>query len=103
MFTKESLIEWATSWVPTESPFGEPGQRERFAASLRAELDARDAEVEDLRAVYEAAKRLRPKLPSTHSGDRWPLEEGDLADAVDAAEKRRLARNGSDKRGVTYG
>lgn len=85
--TKESLIEWAANWVPTESPFGESGQRERFAVALRAELDARDCEVADMRAVYEAAKRLRLKLPSTHDCKRWPLEEADLADAVDLAMK----------------
>lgn len=38
MLTRESLIEWASSWVPPASPTGEPGQRERFAAALTEEL-----------------------------------------------------------------
>ena len=32
--TKESIVEWASSWVP-DSP---PGQRKRFAEALAAEL-----------------------------------------------------------------
>jgi hypothetical protein len=36
--TRESLIEWAASWVPTVSPLGEPGQRERFTKALTDEL-----------------------------------------------------------------
>lgn len=38
MLTKESLIEWAASWVPETSPLGEPGQRARFAEALANEL-----------------------------------------------------------------
>jgi len=38
MLTRESLIEWAQAWVPETSPTGEPGQRERFAVALTAEL-----------------------------------------------------------------
>lgn len=38
MLTRESLIEWASQWVPLTSPTGEPGQRERFAAALTEEL-----------------------------------------------------------------
>lgn len=34
MLTKESLIEWASSWVP-DNP---AGQRERFAKGLASEL-----------------------------------------------------------------
>lgn len=41
MMTKESLIEWAAGWVH-DMPGVEPGQRERFVTSLRAELDARE-------------------------------------------------------------
>lgn len=38
MMTRKSLIEWATEWVPETSPFGEPGQRKRFAEALASEL-----------------------------------------------------------------
>lgn len=38
MMTRESLIEWAASWVPETSPFGEPGQRARFIEALTSEL-----------------------------------------------------------------
>lgn len=37
--TDESFVEWAASWVPDEPP----GQRERFAAALRQEMQWRDA------------------------------------------------------------
>ena len=71
-------------------------------------LDVRDlrAEVERMRPVYEAAKALRPKLPSTHRCDRWPAEEADLADAVDTASRRSheevtvTDRRDADKDGV---
>ena len=36
--TRESLIDWASSWVPDTSPMGEPGQRERFKSALTEEL-----------------------------------------------------------------
>lgn len=34
MMTKESLIEWASHWVPDEPP----GQRQRFVDGLAGEL-----------------------------------------------------------------
>jgi hypothetical protein len=37
MLTRESLIEWAASWVPETLPDGQP-QRERFKAALADEL-----------------------------------------------------------------
>ncbi len=36
-----------------------------------------------MRPVYEAAKRIRSRLRNYEG--RWNIEEGDLADAVDAA------------------
>ena len=76
--TKESIVEWASSWV-TDQP---PGQRARFAEALAAELKGWRApeDTQLLQGIHDlAAARLR-------NGPLEPNVEHDLKVIVRLAE-----------------
>ena len=52
MMTDESVLEWASGWLRDNTP-EDPTFRQRFAAGLRAELAARQAQVKELESELQ--------------------------------------------------
>ena len=64
--TRESLIEWTASWVPEMSPYGEAGQRERFAKAIAEELKEW-CEPAQIAAIREAAELVAKHYDEGHN------------------------------------